>query len=124
MSQHRLKRVEREIRRFVGEFISRDLKDPRVKGVSVTKVEVSRDLRWAWIYVSIYGVPDPTEVMNGLDSAKNFIRKELGKELRLRIIPEIVFKEDKSIGYSFYIDEILSRVAKKNGEKDSKGNKG
>jgi len=84
MSQHRLKRVEREIRRFVGEFISRDLKDPRVKGVSVTKVEVSRDLRWAWIYVSIYGVPDPTEVMNGLDSAKKLHKKRAWKRAKVK----------------------------------------
>ena len=113
MSQFRLKRIEREIRRFVGEFISRGLKDPRIKGVSVTKVEVSRDLRWAWIYVSIYGASKPDEVMSGLDRAKGYIRRELGKEMRLRVVPELIFKEDKSIDYSFRIDQILSKVAMK-----------
>lgn len=117
----RLRRVEQEIRRFVGELIARDLKDPRIRGVSVTKVEVSKDLRWAWVYVSIYGVPNQSEVMDGLQSAKNFIRRELGKELRLKMIPEIVFKEDKSIDYSFHIEEILSKVAKKDGEENNEG---
>lgn len=125
MSQSfRLKRVEQEIKRFVGEFITRDLKDPRVRGVSVTKVEVSKDLRWAWVYVSIYGVPDQNEVMDGLQSAKNFIRRELGRELRLRIIPEIVFKEDKSIDYSFHIEEILSKVAKRDEKGSNEGDNG
>ncbi|MCD6363800.1 MAG: 30S ribosome-binding factor RbfA [Synergistetes bacterium] len=111
MSQFRIKRVEREIRRFVGEFISRGLKDPRIKGVSVTKVEVSKDLRWAWIYVSIFGVPKPEEVMSGLDRAKGYIRRELGREMRLRVVPELIFKEDRSIDYGFRIDQILSKVA-------------
>ncbi|MCS7233729.1 MAG: 30S ribosome-binding factor RbfA [Synergistetes bacterium] len=126
MSQvFRLKRVEQEIKRFIGEFISRDLKDPRVKGVSITKVEVSKDLRWAWVYVSIYGVPDPVEVMDGLQSAKGFIRRELGRELRLRIVPEIVFKEDRSIDYSFHIERILSEVSRKDGkENDDEGDNG
>lgn len=125
MSQSfRLKRVEQEIKRFVGEFITRDLKDPRVRGVSVTKVEVSKDLRWAWVYVSIYGVPDQNEVMDGLQSAKNFIRRELGRELRLRIIPEIVFKEDKSVDYSFHIEEILSKVAKRDEKGSNEGDNG
>lgn len=122
MNQYRLKRVEREIKRFIGEFIPMNLKDPRVKGVSITRVEVSKDLRWAWVYVSIYGVSNPEEVMNGLDSAKNFIRKELGKELKLRMVPEIVFKEDKSIEYGFHIDSILHKVAKE--REDDERNKG
>ncbi len=121
MGQFRIKRVEREIRRFVGEFISRNLKDPRIKGVSVTKVEVSRDLRWAWIYVSIYGVSKPDEVMSGLNRAKGYIRRELGREMRLRVVPELIFKEDRSIDYGFRIDQILSKVAVRHEDEDRIG---
>ncbi|MBC7332485.1 MAG: 30S ribosome-binding factor RbfA, partial [Synergistetes bacterium] len=93
-------------------------------GVSVTRVEVSKDLRWAWVYVSIYGVPNSAEVMDGLQSAKNYIRKELGKEMRLKIVPDIVFKEDKSIDYSFHIEKILSEFSKGDEAKDEERDNG
>ena len=94
MSRQRAQRVGEEIKKEVSEIIRMELKDPALeKMTSVTDAEVSRDLGYARIYVSIYAPEtEQAEVLKVLDKASGFIRSELGKRIRLRHIPELEFR--------------------------------
>jgi len=107
-------RVAEAIRRVTSEIVQRHLNDPRIKGfITVTKVEVTEDLRLARIYYSVLGDEKKKKlVAKGLKSAKNFIRKYIGNELKLRYAPDISLIIDKSFEYKERIDEVLKRIHK------------
>jgi len=113
MASNRNKRIAEEIKKIVSGIIMNGLKDPRVSRLtSVTHVEVTRDLRFANIYISVYD-PNVEEnhTIDGLNSAKGYIRKEIGKELKLHYTPEPIFKKDNSIDNGMHINEILSKLS-------------
>jgi ribosome-binding factor A len=90
-----------------------DIKDPRIGFVTVTDVEMTGDLREAKIYVSIMGNAEQIkDTMDGLNSALGFVRREIGKRIRLRFTPEISFAPDKSLDYSEHIQKILLQIEK------------
>lgn len=109
MGVTRIKRISEEIRKVVSNIIMTGLKDPRVsKMTSVTHVDTTNDLRFTNIYISVYDPKaDPKKTLEGLNSAKGFIRKEIGKELDLRYTPEPLFKLDKSIENGLHINSLL-----------------
>jgi len=118
MNNARIQRVAGQIKKEVSQII-KELKDPRISPAitSVTGVQVSRDLRHAWVYVSI--LEDDTERSNTievLDKAKGFIRSELGKRIRIRYIPELNFISDHSIEHGARIDEVLKSLNKEKEE--------
>ena len=80
--------------------------------VSVTDVEVTNDLRYAYVYVSILG-GDQESSLQGLKSAGGFTRREVGKNIKLRYIPEIIFKIDDSLERGMYMEELIKSVNKK-----------
>ena len=96
---HRSQRVSDEIRRRLTELISRELKDPRVSFLSsITRVEMSPDLRYAKVLVSVMGTPqEKQDSITALKHAAGFLRHELGLDLRLRHVPELQFVLDHSI---------------------------
>src|SRR6266852_6178976 len=95
---YRPERVREFIKEQVGEIIQQNLKDPRIGFVSVTAVEVSADLRHAKVFVSVLGdAQAKTDSMAGLQSARGYIRSELGKRLQMRFSPEVLFRLDDSI---------------------------
>lgn len=114
MSSNRLNRISEEVRKVISGIIMNDLKDPRVSSMtSVTKVDVTRDLRYANIYISVLGEkPSGEETIKGLESAKGFIRKEIGKTINLRYTPEPLFFLDTSIEYGVNISRILNDLKK------------
>ncbi|HSH34992.1 30S ribosome-binding factor RbfA [Schnuerera sp.] len=124
MNNKRINRISEEIRRVVSQLITREIKDPRVNSMtSITKVEVTNDLSYANIYVSVLGNKDiKNETLEGLKSAKGFIRKEIGNRIDLRHAPEPIFHLDESIEHSLYISELIEKVNKedknKQGDKD------
>ncbi|UCD55556.1 MAG: 30S ribosome-binding factor RbfA [Candidatus Omnitrophota bacterium] len=122
----RTDRLAEAIRRLTSEIVQRHLKDPRIKGfITVTKVEVTGDLRLARIYYSVLGDEKKKKlVTEGLKSAKNFIRKYIGDELKLRYAPDILLVIDKSFEYKERIDKVLKKIHKEveNGD-DRKHNK-
>lgn len=124
MSLKRLGRISEEIKRIVSNAIMTELKDPRISSMtSITEVEVTRDLRYAKIYISVLGNQfDKEETLKGLESGKGFIRKEIGKNLNLRYTPEPQFYLDKSIEHGFKISKILSEI--KDGDDINTDNKG
>jgi len=105
-------RVAEAIREEVATFLSQDVKDPRVVGlVTVTGVDVSRDLRVATVYVSIYGSEgERAATADGLASVASHLRARIGRALRLRLAPEIVFKPDESIARAARIETLLSQL--------------
>ena len=93
------------------------IKDPRINSlVSVTDVEVTSDLSYAYVYVSILG-GDEESTLEGLKSACGYIRREVGKIIKIRHTPEIIFKIDDSLLKGMYMDELIKKV--NNGYKDS-----
>jgi ribosome-binding factor A len=105
-------RVAAAIREEVATFLNQDVKDPRVVGlVTVTGVDVSRDLRVATVYVSIYGSEaERAATADGLASVASHLRSRIGRSLRLRLAPEIVFKPDESIARAARIETLLSQL--------------
>lgn len=116
-------RVAEAIRRLVSEIIHNELKDPRVTGlITITKVEVTPDLRLAKIYYSVLGDDKKKKlVTQGLKSAKNFIRKRIGDELKLRYAPDISLLIDERFEYKERIDKILDKIHRE--EKDGQNRK-
>lgn len=98
MSNYRADRVKAAIRQEVSSILQRDIKDPRLGFATVTDVEVSGDLQHVKIFVSILGDENSrAETMEALESAKGYIRSEIGRRVPLRLTPEISFEYDDSI---------------------------
>ena len=99
------------MKKELGDIITRKLKDPRVGFVTVTDVEVTGDLSMATVYITVLGDEDQqASTLKGLEKAKGFIRSEIGKRIRLRIVPEITFAMDESIAYGNRIESLLSEL--------------
>ena len=116
-NQLRIEKLQELIKQEVGKMLLYDIKDPRIGFVTVTEVEMTGDLREAKIFVSIMGNDEQIkDTMDGLKSALGFIRREIGKRIRLRFTPEISFAPDKSLDYSEHIQKILLQIER---ERDS-----
>ena len=116
-SNNRTRRIAEEIRKIVSTMLINVIKYPRINSlVSVTDVEVTSDLSYAYIYVSILG-GDEESTLDGLKSACGYIRREVGKNIKIRHTPEIIFKIDDSLLKGMYMDELIKKV--NNGYKDS-----
>ena len=115
MSENRARRVAEQIKKEVSLIIGENLKDPRVASLtSVTSVKVSRDLRYAWIYISIYGNESEKEqTLQALTRATGLIRGEIGRRIRLRFTPELIFYHDRSLEYGAHIEQVLKSISNK-----------
>ena len=110
-NNNRLGRIDEEYRKELSQIISYDLKNPNVTGmISVTKVKVTTDLKYAKVYVSILNSKNIKETMDGLKKSSGFIRSELAKRINLRNTPELIFEIDDSIEYGAKIDSILKEI--------------
>ena len=109
MAGNRTARLEGEFKRALSELMLTEVKDPRMsKMVGVTRVDVTPDLKYAKVYVSIYDTPEKTEeTMEALKSAEGFLRAKLNNKIKVRRIPSLVFVHDTSIEYSIKISKML-----------------
>ncbi|WP_101772996.1 30S ribosome-binding factor RbfA [Peptostreptococcus faecalis] len=113
MASNRIKRISEEVKKVVGTMLINGIKDPRITSmISVTDVEVTNDLRYAFVYVSTLG-GDEKESLEGLNSARGYIRREVGKYVKVRYVPEIMFKKDDSIERGMQMDELIKSVNEK-----------
>src|SRR3989442_5444848 len=95
----RTDRVGDQIRMEIADILTRRVKDPRVGFVTVTAVDVTADLRQAWVYVTVLQQgPQEAETLAVLARAEGFIRSEVGRRLKLRDVPELTFVKDTSLG--------------------------
>jgi ribosome-binding factor A len=108
----RADRVAEAIREEVATFLAEDVKDPRVVGlVTVTGVEVTRDLRQAKVFVSVMGSDtERAATFDGLESVASHLRSRVGRALRLRLAPEISFRPDESIARAARIENLLAQI--------------
>lgn len=122
---YRQGRLGGEIQKLVSTMLLRELKDPRLSGmISISDVDVSKDNSYATCYVSVLTTSKDEEavrkeeeqVIDGLDSAKGIIRKEIGKQMKLRHVPELTFRIDRSMEYGRHIDEVIRNLEKDNEE--------
>jgi len=90
-------------------LLLREVKDPRISFVTIVDVAVSPDMRIAEVYFTVHGSDEEKqETMSGLQSSAGFIRRELGRRLHLKRIPELNFRYDETIDHGFHIDKLLS----------------
>lgn len=115
MANFRGKRINEEVRKEVSDIIRNQIKDPRLTAmVSVTQVEVTKDLRYAKVFVSLFAKNDEEKEESLKDkSSAGFIRREVGNRVKLRSTPEILFEEDNSIDNAMYIESLLNKIKEK-----------
>ena len=108
-NSNRMNRVDEEYKRELSQIISYELKNSNITGmISVTKVKVTPDLRYAKIYVSILNSKNVKKTLEGLKNSSGFIRSELAKRINLRNTPELTFELDESLEYAAKIESILN----------------
>ena len=107
----RSERVSVLIQEEVNKIIHEDLKDPRIGFVTVTKVDMTPDLRYTKIFVSIYGDKEAVKKsMEALKKATPFVRREIGSRVKLRLTPEICFKYDETVEKAAHIFTLLNKI--------------
>ena len=111
MSQLRIEKVQELMKQEISQIILQELKDPRIGFVTVTSVACTEDLREAKIYISVMGDEKKArDTLHGLESSLGFVRREIGKRIRLRFTPEISFALDTSLNYSDHIQRLLNEI--------------
>ncbi|MEJ8302585.1 30S ribosome-binding factor RbfA [Saccharibacillus sacchari] len=126
MAKIRVGRVGEEIKKELSQMIQSELKDPRIGFVTVTDVEVTGDLSEANVYLSIFGDEDQKQQsLTGIKKATGFLRTEIGKRIRLRHTPALIFHLDESIAYGSKIESLLGQIksedAPEKAKQDHKG---
>jgi ribosome-binding factor A len=107
----RPEQVAENIRQVVAEALTRDVRDPRVGLVTVTRVEVTGDLSHATVFVTLPSTEEePEEAMQGLASARGFLRSKLAKVLTMRSVPTLTFKRDRGLEHARHIDSLLDAI--------------
>jgi ribosome-binding factor A len=113
VKKERMGRIDHELQRELARLISTELKDPRLGFVTVTRVEITNDLRSAKIFVSIIGDRHVArQSMEALEHARGFLRGELGHAVSLRHTPELVFVEDRTTEKAIALSKTLAETAK------------
>ena len=116
MANYRGGRINEEVKREISNIIQNEIKDPRMTAmVSVTDVKVTRDLRYAKVFVSIFAKNDEEKNNSfvALKNASGYIRKEIGQRINLRYNPQIIFELDESINYGMHIEKLIQKVKEK-----------
>ncbi|MEF9921639.1 MAG: 30S ribosome-binding factor RbfA [Anaerovoracaceae bacterium] len=122
---YRQGRLGEEIRKLISEMLITTIKDPRLSGmISISGVEVTQDGSYATCFISLLGIGqdeeakkhEENEVLAGLKSAKGIIKKEIGRQIKLRHVPELIFKIDNSMEYGRHITELINKLGIKDDE--------
>lgn len=111
---NRIERINEEYKKELSQIIGYELKNSNITGmISVTKVKVTNDLKFAKVYVSILNSKSIKNTLAALKKSSGFVRSELARRVNLRNTPEIIFELDDSIEYGARIDEILKEIMPK-----------
>ena len=107
----RSERVQVQLKREISRILHEDLKDPRIGFVTVTRIDLTGDLRYAKVYFSVLGDDANQESsVEGIQSAAGYIRRLIGERLKLKFVPELSFRLDKSIEYSINLEKTFERL--------------
>lgn len=121
MSTRRLARLNEQMKREISEILRTSVRDPRIGHPTVTGVEVTPDLWMARVFVRAdpsHPADEGDELLKGLEAAAPFIRREVGKSLSLRRVPELRFQADETLEYALRIERILREVLPEDGEEN------
>lgn len=114
-------RVGDQILKEIAELLIRKIKDPRIKGVTLTGIQLSDDLRHAKVYFSVLGNKgDIKKNQAGLDSAKGYIKREIGSRLHLRYIPDILFRHDSALEMGEQMEKLFQKIRQDTLRRDDK----
>lgn len=117
MDKRRSLKISSQMQKELSKIIAEDINDPRLTDnviVSITEVEVTNDLSFADIYVSVLGDDSKKEsVIEALEDAKGFMKRLIGERMRLRSMPEFRFKYDNSIEHGAYMDKLIAETIAK-----------
>lgn len=108
----RINRISEEVKRELGEIVRNEIKDPRLPVLtSITAVKVTKDLKFATVYVSVFGdEKDRLNAIEALKSASGFIRREISHRVNLRNTPEFKFEIDRSIERGIYMSSLIDKT--------------
>ena len=114
MSYPRVNRINEEYKKVISQIIRNELKDPRISTMaSVVSVDVTKDLSFATVYISVLGSEDEKQnTMEGLTKSAGYVRREVGKRVKLHHTPMILFKEDNSIEYGVSMSQKIAEISK------------
>lgn len=113
MARIRVSRVAEQIKKELNDILRTEFKDPRVGFLTITGVDVTGDLSQARVYLSVMGDEQQKEdTFKALERGKGFLRSELGKRIRLRMVPELLFELDTSIEYGSRIERLIHELHK------------
>lgn len=116
-SPMRLKRISDRIQQDLSEMLLFNIQDPRLAGITITEVKVDRELSYASIYVSsIEGQERAEEVLEGLEHAKGFLRRELAQRLQLRSFPQLRFYWDPTPERADHIEKLFHQIREEDHE--------
>lgn len=111
MARLRVEKVQQAIQHEISNMLLLDVKDPRIRFVTVTGVEMTDDMSQAKIFVSLYGSEEEqAEAWKALNKARGFLRTEIAKRIRLRFAPELLLEKDASLAYGAHIEDILRQI--------------
>ncbi|ASN87142.1 MULTISPECIES: 30S ribosome-binding factor RbfA [Pectobacterium] len=116
----RTQRVAQEMQKEIAIIIQREVKDPRIGMATVSGVEVSRDLAYAKVFVTFLNDNEPEQIqtaVKALQDASGFIRKLIGKAMRLRVVPELTFSYDNSLVEGMRMSNLVTNVVRNDTER-------
>ena len=117
----RIDRISEELRRELDAIIREEINDPRVDGTwSITRAEVTGDLRYAKVYVSVLEEEKRDKLMEALKNAKEYLRRALGRRMIIRSAPELIFVSDQNIEYGVHIAKVLAETGISSRTEDEK----
>ena len=111
----RIIRIANEMRKVISDLLMYELKDPRIPVMtSVMHIKLAKDLKYAKVYVSVYGTDEEkAKAIAALKSSSGFIKHEIGKRMIIRAMPELTFEIDNSIERGAYMSEMIDKTIKK-----------
>ena len=115
MKQVRVSQIGEEIKRVISQLLRTKIKDPRISDmVSITEARVTNDLSFAKVFVSVFGTEaEKNDTLEGLRNAEGFIKKEIGRNVKMRIMPKLIFELDDSVEESLRLEKILEEIKTK-----------
>lgn len=113
----RAEKVAEAVHEEISGLLLKGVKDPRLSFVTITGVKVTDDLHLATVYYAVMGADEAARkgVQAGLESARGYLRREVGKSLRMRYVPDLIFRYDDSLDYGVRIDSLLKEIASEGG---------
>jgi len=118
MAVNRTVRIGEEIKQYIAMMLVRgEISDPRVKTVTIHEVRVTKDMQNALVFYSLYDDSvNKEEVEKGLKSVSGYIRNAIGRDLKFRYTPQLIFKYDHSLKYADSIQQLLSKIKENDGD--------